>query len=139
MTLIGLMLCRRCLQADEGTGASTLSSHTTEHMAHQRLSVLCTAFQHKIFPRGLLQDLQTIKKPHQRAFLPFKLHDRSQSMVLKPSWEPLGYYIKSSLGESPATGNFQAFHFALRWKSRRKHRWWHLIAALQYSGVDLTI
>ena len=93
----------------EGAGASTLCSHTMEHAGHERLPVLHAGFRHHVFPRGLLQNLQTIKKPHQTAFLPFKLHDRSQSMVLKPSWELLGYNGKSSLQESPATGNFQAF------------------------------
>lgn len=86
-----------------------LHSHTMEHAGHERLPVLRAGFRHHIFPRGLLQNLQIIKKPHQTAFLPFKLHDRSQSMVLKPSWELLGYSGKSSSGESSATSNFQVF------------------------------
>jgi len=90
----------------QGAGPSALCPDTTEHAGHERLPALRSGFRHYLFPWGLLQNLQTIKKPHQTAFLPFKLHDRSQSTVLKPSWELLGCNGKSSLGESPATGSF---------------------------------
>lgn len=111
ITLIGLILCRCRLGADEswGRGGCLCSAHTQWHTQDTRGCRCRAAFRHHVFPRGLLQNLQTIKKPHQTAFLPFKLHDRSQSAVLKPSWELLGCNGESSLGESPATSNFQVF------------------------------